>query len=217
MPSTRVLHVSPAPAPPGAPQGPLSGATGMESVDIYALGNEDLGDVTGIVLSGMCDQRHLGTLRDRLEVFVRDGGRILINGHVIEPFLPGLPRWRLLPYGGPEDLGIERAAPHPVWDGVDLREVLFRAGTPGPHSLETLARIGVAGFYGRGYAVDLPDGATVINTIGQLRAPIDYVFPLGAGEVLVHSGLDLGVFAMTPGTTLTAIGPNLLNWLGGHA
>lgn len=213
----RILHVSPAPPRRSEPQGPLGAPAGMEPVDIYELEGQDLTDVCGIVLSEMCDQRHLNTLRDRLEAFVRGGGRLLINGHVIEPFLPGLPKWRLLPYGGPADLGIRRETDHPVWEGVDVRELLFRAGIPGPHSLETLAQIGVAGFYGRGYAVDLPDGAVVINSIGQLRAPIDYVFPLGEGEVLVHSGLDLSVFAMTPGTTLTSIAPNLLTWLGGRA
>lgn len=211
----RILHLSPAPGDLSPGMGPFTAPASMEAVDIYDLGTTSLSGVTGILITGMCDQRHLGRNREQLEAFVRGGGRILFNGHVIEPFLPGLPKWRKLQYTRPADLVIERATEHPVWAGVDVSELLYRTGVPGPHTPERLSEIGVAGFYGRGYTLRLPEQATVINTIGQLRAPIDYVYPIGDGEVLVHGGLDLGVFAATPGTTLTALGPNIVSWLGG--
>lgn len=211
----RIVHLSPAPGDLSPGMGAFQAPPQMKAVDIYELVSLDLADVSGMLITGMCDQRYLGRCREQLEGFVRGGGRILFNGHVIEPFLPGLPKWRKLVYTRPEDLVIERANEHPVWDGVDVSELLYRTGVPGVHSPERLAEIGVAGFYGRGYTLRLPAEATVINTIGQLRAPIDYLLPIGAGEVLVHGGLDLGVFAATPGTTLTALGSNIIAWLGG--
>lgn len=213
----RMLAVSPTASGGDPAMAAFSGLPGMEQIDIYALGTEDLDGVTGISLSGMCDQVYLGRIGGRLEAFVRGGGRLLVNGHVVERFLPGLARWRKLAYKRPADLVIESAAPHPVFAGVDMSEVLFRTGVPGPHTPEELAGVGVAGFYGRGYHVELPEGATVLNTIGQLRAPIDYAYPLGAGSVLVHGGLDLAVFAQTPHTTLPALGTNITAWLGGLA
>lgn len=96
-----------------------------------------------------------------------------------------------------------------------MADVLYRTGVPGEHSRERLAEIGVAGFYGRGYVVRLPKHATIINTIGPLKGPIDYSFPLGEGEVVVHSGLDLEAFTDIPGTTLGKFGPNVRAWLGG--
>lgn len=214
-PLGRILHLSPAPGDLSPGMGPFTAPEPMEAIDIYDIEKTDLTGVSGILITGMCDQRHLGQNREKLETFLQSGGRILFNGHVIEPFLSGLPKWRRLVYTRPEDLVIERAAEHPVWDGVDVGELLFRTGVPGVHTPERLAEIGVAGFYGRGYSLRLPEGATVINTIGQLRAPIDYVYPFGEGEIVVHGGLDLGVFAATPGTTLTALGPNIIAWLGG--
>lgn len=211
----RIIHLSPAPGEGSPGMGPFNAPPPMEAHDVYELEHLDLAGVTGMLITGMCDQVHLARHSELLEGFVRSGGRIVFNGHVVERFLPGLPKWRRMTYRNPSDLVIRRAADHPIFEGVDMSEVLYRTGVPGTHTPEELAKIGVAGFYGRGYSLDLPEGATVVNTIGQLGGPIDYVFPLGDGEVFVHGGLDLGVFAMTPGTTLTAIGPNLISWLGG--
>lgn len=192
---------------------PARGA--IEHVDIYRLADLDLADVTGISISGMCDQEYLSRHQAKLEAFVRAGGRMLINGHVAKPFLPGLPKWRKLVFTQPADLVVEAAMPHALWRGVDLADVLYRTGVPGVHTRQELEKIGVAGFYGRGYAVRLPEGATVINTIGPLRAPIDYTFPLGMGEVVVHQGLDLAAFFGIPGSTLGNFETNIHAWLGG--
>ncbi|MBP1325556.1 hypothetical protein JOF28_000788 [Leucobacter exalbidus] len=186
----------------------------IERVDIYDFAHLNLDGVTGILITGMCDQEFLSRQQPKLEAFVRAGGRVLINGHVTKPFLPGLPKWRKLMFSRPEDLVIEPANPHPIWQGIDLADVLYRTGVPGAHTRAELEQIGVAGFYGRGYAVRLPADATVINTIGPLRAPIDYAFPLGDGEVAVHQGLDLEAFPDAPGTTLGSFAPNVRAWLG---
>lgn len=213
----RVLYVSPAPRESSPGMGAFRAPEGMEPIDVYDLETADLSTTTGILFSGMCDQVHLSRQREKLDSYTHGGGRILVNGHVVERFIDGLVPWRRLDYRDPSDLAIRSAAPHPVFDGVDMSEVLFRTGVPGRHDPTRLAEIGVAGFYGRGYHLGLPPGARVINTIGPLRAAIDYAYPLGLGEVLVHGGLDLGVFAATEGTTLTRLTPNIVSWLGGAA
>lgn len=210
----RIIELSSAPGKRSPRMGTGSGWSGIERIDLYDFSNFDLGEVSGIIVSSMCDQVYLSRNRSKLEAFVRAGGRVLFNGHVSQPFLPGLPKWRKLVFTRPEDLVIESASPHRIWAGIDLKDVLYRTGVPGEHSRERMAKIGVAGFYGRGYAVRLPEGARVINTIGPLQAPIDYSFPLGEGEVVVHAGLDLEAFADTPGTTLGRFGPNVRAWMG---
>ena len=216
----RIIELSPAPGAP-AERGPRMGGgegwSDIERIDLYDLADLDLAGVTGIIISGMCDQVYLERQQAKLVACVEAGGRILVNGHVATPFLPGLPKWRKLVFTRPDDLVIEPASAHPIWEGIDMADVLYRTGVPGQHSRARLEEIGVAGFYGRGYAVRLPEGARVINTIGPLRAPVDYAFPLGAGEVVVHSGLDLEAFPDTPGTTLGRFATNVRAWLGGTA
>ena len=77
---------------------------------------------------------------------------------------------------------------HPVWEGADYRDLHHRTGVPGTHSYEKLKEIGVAGFHGRGYHLDLPEGATAVTGIGLYRLPLDYSYRLGEGEVLAHGG-----------------------------
>lgn len=212
-PTGRLVMLAPAPGVRSPGMGGFVAPPGFDAVDPYDLDELDLSEVQGIIVSGMCDQVRLSRDLDRFTAWVRDGGRMLVNGHVVRPWVAGMPTWRRLEYRGPADLGITSLAAHPIWAGVDPADLLYRTGVPGTHTHEELERIGVAGFYGRGYQAPLPDGAVVVNGIGPLRAPIDVEFPLGAGRVVVHAGLDLGVFAQTPGTTLTAIPGNIRRWL----
>ncbi|MGW5029356.1 hypothetical protein ACWEO9_31500, partial [Streptomyces albidoflavus] len=79
---------------------------------------------------------------------------------------------------------------------------------------EELTRVGVAGFYGRGYQTHLPEGATVLNGIGPHALPVDVVHPLGRGQVMVHAGNDLLSFC-DPDRSTRHLGPRLLAWLEG--
>ncbi|MFC0452874.1 hypothetical protein [Rhodococcus jostii] len=148
-------------------------------------------DVTGIYLTWDVDQEFLAEQREHLNSFVVRGGRVVVNGHVQRIFLDGLTRWRKLEFRNPSDLALTRVTEHPVWAGSDPKAFLYNTGRRGPVPFAELERIGVAGFYGRGCYLDLPDGAKVVHTIGRTRAPIDYENPLGAGRVLVHGGNDL--------------------------
>ncbi|NDZ79360.1 hypothetical protein G3I19_12695 [Streptomyces sp. SID10853] len=186
----------------------------VRTIDLYDLDAAPLTEVKGLMLSLGCDQIFLERRRALLEDFVRAGGRIVVNGHVSRPFLPGLAPWRAIDHHGADDLRIVPVTPHPVWEGVDYDELLFRTGVPGTPRGAELARLGVAGFYGRGYHARVPANGTVVNAIGPYRLPLDVVLPLGDGAVLAHAGNDLHGFC-DPDRSTRNLGPNLIDWLKG--
>lgn len=188
----------------------------IEDTDTYGLDSDaargTILSADALIISGAADHLLLHRYRGHLTGFVRDGGRVLVNGQVVLPFIEGLARWLKLDYRSPWDLRPHALAPHPVWDGVDYRDLHFRTGVPGTHSYEQLQEIGVAGFYGRGYHSPLPEGALAVTGIGPNSLPLDYTYPLGAGAVLVHGGLDLEGFADERYSS-ARLGPNLVAWL----
>lgn len=183
-------------------------------VDVYELFEACTPGTTGVYLSGDVDQEFLAERREEFDELVRGGLRVVVNGHVQLPFLTGLTRWRRAEYRGPTDLALTRVHEHPVWQGVDPAALLYST-PPGTFTLAERAEVGVAGFYGRGYYLDLPEGATVVHTLGRIAGPIDLVYPLGAGQVLVHAGNDLMQFASADRGTAT-LRDNLLDWLEGR-
>lgn len=190
----------------------------ITSVDVYDL---DYSEARGRILSGAglivpagADHMFLSTHLDALTEFVRGGGRVLINGQITVPFIQGLAPWSKLTARSALELQPVQLNEHPVWAGVDYDDLHYRTGAPGVHSYEALVEIGVAGFYGRGYHVDIPADATVITGIGPLRLPLDYSYRIGDGEVLVHAGRDLEKYA-DPRYSTGAFGENLVRWLRG--
>lgn len=191
----------------------------VEDMDAYGLDDDAararILSADGLIIGGHADHLLLGKYRSQLTGFVRGGGRVLVNGQVIKPFIDGLAPWRKLEFRGPQDVRPHAVSAHQVWAGVDYRDLHYRTGVPGTHSYKRLEEIGVAGFYGRGYHLDLPAGASTVTGIGQYRLPLDYSYRLGDGEVLVHGGNDLESFADDRYST-GAIGPNLVAWLEGR-
>lgn len=195
---------------------PLGGveADGFREIDVYELFDACTPEVTGVYLTGDVDQEFLAEHRDEFDALVRGGLRVVVNGHVQRSFLAGLSRWRRAEYRGPADLVLTRVDEHPVWRGVD-RAALLYSTRPGRYTAEEREQIGVAGFYGRGYYLDLPEGARVVHTLGRIAGPIDLVYPLGSGEVLLHAGNDLLGFASEDRGT-AVLRSNLLTWLEGR-
>lgn len=185
----------------------------LREIDVYDLFDSSRPGVTGVYLSGDVDQEFLADHRGEFDDLVRSGLRVVVNGHVQKPFLTGLSRWRRADYRGPADLALTRVNDHPVWAGVDPAALLYNT-PPGRWTAQEREQVGVAGFYGRGYYLDLPAGTTVVHTLGRIGGPIDLVFPLGVGEVLVHAGNDLMSFASGDRGT-AALRDNLLDWLEG--
>ncbi|MER5280631.1 hypothetical protein ABT025_33535 [Streptomyces sp. NPDC002809] len=192
----------------------ISPGRSVATMDLYDLDAASLAGVRGLMLSLACDQIFLERRGALLAEFVRAGGRVVVNGHVNRPFLPGLAPWRAIDHHGPADLRIAPVTPHPVWEGVDYDELLFRTGVPGTPRGAELARLGVAGFYGRGYHASVPENGTVLNAIGPHRLPVDVLLPLGDGEILAHAGNDLHGFC-DPDRSTRHLGPRLLDWLKG--
>lgn len=169
--------------------------------DVYDVDDLDLESFAGIMVSGGCDQRFLAARSERISEWVRVGGRLIVNGHPIEGFVEGMPKHRELDFHSTRDLWLTAIKRHPIWEGIDRRDLLLRTGVSGMHSFEELKHIGVAGFYAHAYLVDLPDDATIITGIGQGCLPVDVAYPLGAGEVVVHLGGELTSFVRTGSTT----------------
>lgn len=117
-------------------------------------------------------QRHTQQFLD----YLAGGGNLLINGHIVRPWLPFLNRFQAVP-------------PRP------FTNLMIRPHTPGPYlgrmDFETFHRHGgILGHYARGWS-DPPDGAQLLAMIGppdDLK-PVDWVwrFP-GGGKVFMHNG-----------------------------
>lgn len=199
----RILQLVQMPTPPQADGSRLA------VHDVYELAGLDLDRYRGLLIGGGCDQRFLLTQKDRIDAWVRAGGRIFINGHPLTQFVEALPCHRELDFHTQSELWLSEVDEHPIWAGVDRNDMMFSTGVPGTHSLEALKKIGVAGFYAHAYLVGLPERATTITGIGPGRLPVDISYPLGSGEVMLHSGNDLTGYSR-PGTTAADLGERLL-------
>lgn len=172
-------------------------AARITALDQYDLDAACLAGPRALVIGMHCDQRHLAARAGLIADFLGRGGRVVASGHHAYPFLPGIGDFQPTPQPTLSDLMIHRLADHPVWAGVEGRDLSFRRG--------------VAGFYGRGWHQP-PDGALVVNGIGPDRRPLDFVYRVGAGAVLFHGGNDLTGYG-GPGDTAGRILPQLLVWM----
>ncbi|QDL97696.1 hypothetical protein FLL57_10420 [Rhodopseudomonas palustris] len=167
----------------------------IRDVDLYTLDAALLGSADALLIGMHMDQRFLQANTALLDDYVAAGGRVVISGHIAHPFLTGLSPVQPLG-GGIADLTVSRAAPHPIWDGVALDDLTFRRG--------------VAGFYGHAWHSP-PEGATVIHTLGPDARPLDFIYRVGRGEVLMHGGNDLWSFGGDDSTRRLL--PQLIAWL----
>jgi hypothetical protein len=158
----------------------------VTGIDVYALAAAALEDYDALFVGTGTDQRVLVELRPRLEHYLAAGGAIVFCGHVAYPFLDGLAEFVPLAGYRREDLAVHRGAPHPVFDGIDPRDLTLRKG--------------VAGFYGRGHN-PIPAGAVVLNGLGARRLPVDWLraYP-SSGALLVHAGIDLWGYGADDGS-----------------
>lgn len=193
----------------GAGPAALTGgqAPGVRSLCVYeleAMPDTAWDSVDAMLVPAHVDQRFLMTQGERLERWLLAGGTMVLNGHVAYPFLSWLQPFEAQPCPGLEGLQVHRAAPHAIFDGVDVDHLTFRRG--------------VAGFYARG-GNPAPPQALVLNTLGPGRQPVDWLLALpGGGRLLVHSGNDLWMYANGLDTAARVL-PQLLAWLeqGGEA
>lgn len=172
--------------------------TRVDLVAMHALERVDLAGYRGLLVNIHADQRYLAQRRAQLEAFLGQGGTIVVCGQVATPFLAELQPFVPMQNYRLDDLRVKLERPHPVWAGVDANDLTFRRG--------------VAGFYGRGHNPP-PDGATVINTLGPRRVPVDFVCrPAAGGRLLVHAGNDLWGY-LDAGTSAARMAPQLFDWI----
>jgi hypothetical protein len=123
---------------------------------------------------------------------------VQLDGHLVHPFITGLRPFEPLLEKGVAGLTVRRARSHPVFEGVEEKDLTFRRG--------------VAGFYGRGHS-PLPPGAEPIHVLGTAGVPLDWLWRRpGGGTVLAHAGNDLTSFA-DGDSTAHRIAPQLVAWM----
>ncbi len=193
----------------------LEGAIVKETRNLYELPVIDLAEYTGLIISGSCDQIFLKKHQNQVQSWITAGGKALINGHIVLPFLRGLPITRKLDFRGLDDVWLSQVNNHPMWEGINLEDVVLRTGVPGHHTLQELKAIGVAGFYARAYLGNLPAESVIITGIGAQRLPVDISYRLGSGEVIVHNGNDLHGFSRE-GTSAQHFSEQIYTYLAGE-
>lgn len=168
----------------------------MEDVDLYRLADLDLEPYRALHVSGMVDQEFLWQQRDVIAGFLEAGKVVVFCGHLLHPWLPGCGTFVPAPATSHRDYVVHIVAPHPIYEGVDPRDLTYRRG--------------VAGFFARGHH-PAPPGAEVLATLagGQPITWIDR--STTRGTVFVHAGNDLIGFA--DDSTAARLGPQLLDWV----
>lgn len=170
----------------------------LDVVNLYDLERTDLSGYRGLLIGLHADQRYLAGRRAQIEDYLAKGGTVVFCGHVAYPILPELKPYRPIRDYRVEDLEVSRVGEHPVWEGVDTRDLTWRRG--------------VAGFYGRGFNPP-PEGARVIHGLGPNRHPVDFECrPAAGGRLLVHAGADLWGY-LEGDSSAARIGPQMLDWL----
>lgn len=162
---------------------------------------EDLDGIAGLILPLAVDQIALLAMKPALEAFLDRGGRIILNCHMLRPFVdgPGL----FVPMEKPRrsDFNLVRVRPHPIF---------AEAPTAALESNQ-----GVVGFYGRGHN-PMPPGAVPIQVFGEKAIPVDWEWQRPAGGIVFsHSGNDLWVVGNDPAVRM-AMGPRLVAWCKGE-
>ena len=178
------------------PLQPTAGA--VVSRRVYDLPELDLQAFGAILVSAHTDQRALAACDRQLVGFLDAGGVLVFNGHLAYPFLPELQVFVPVDGRGLGALQVRRCAEHPVFDGVDPKDLTFRRG--------------VAGFYGRG-SNPPPPGAEVLHTLSGSNAPLDWLWQRpGGGLVFMHAGNDLWMYS-GDSSSAARMTPQLLAWL----
>ena len=173
----------------------------LDQIDHYALEHADLSAYRALLVPAHLDQRFFGTLTGKISAFLDGGGTLVFNGHVAWPMLPEFAPFVVLPKVSLATLEVHRLTDHPVFAGVDARELTYRRG--------------VAGFYARGHNPP-PVGAVPLHGLGPARAPCDWVYSRPAGgRILMHAGNDLWMYAGSSDTTARIV-PQLCRWAAGR-
>ncbi len=170
----------------------------IDGVWEWDLTPQMIAEAKGVLLTIHLDQVRAMEWREGFGSMLARGGRVLINGHVEQPFIDGVGRF--MPSGRTRThLRLSALGMHPLFDGVD------RLG------FET--RRGVAGFYGRGHNA-MPRDAQALTGVGPAAAPLDWIWRRAdGGAVLSHAGNDLWT-SCDETAVMHRLAANIVRWLG---
>lgn len=141
------------------------------------LTDQDFENAYGLLTTIYLDQIDFVMRRGAIFGFLKKGGRIVFNGHVVRPFIEGLRPFVPLSLRRRSDLQLHRLGAHSVFEGID--------------TIVLEEQMGVAGFYGRGHNPPLAGALNIIG-IGPDRLPVDWEWLLpDGGGLFVHSGNDI--------------------------
>ncbi len=163
----------------------------------WDITEEDFATTAGVITTIHLDQNRAMTWKPYFSQLLSRGGRIVLNGHVVRPFIDGLSTYQPLSVRGKTDLALTVLADHPIFSGIDR--------------ISCGSRRGVAGFYGRGHN-PMPEGGVALTGVGPDLAPLDWAWkhPSG-GAVFSHAGNDLWGVAEEDCTTDRLIA-NMVDW-----
>ncbi|PLW77199.1 hypothetical protein [Cohaesibacter celericrescens] len=171
----------------------------FDCIQQYEADRLDWSCYDAIILTIHSDQRHLMELAGHFDAYLKSGGTIFFNGHVVQRFLPELCAFKPLPKRGKLDLMVHREKEHPVFEGIDSAMLSFRKG--------------VSGFYGRGMNPP-PEGAEILNSVGPDHWPLDWIATRSTGgRLFMHAGNDFWGFWMIGSPQNLPIVQRLFDWL----
>lgn len=172
-----VIYIESDDGPPVAPLQPHLRSGRLRLVRQTDLRQADLDAASGLIATIYLDQIDFMSRKAALAAFLAAGRRLVLNGHVLLPFVDGLTPFRKLASLRRSDLVLERLSSHPVFAGITAEVQQTQRG--------------VAGFYGRGHNPPPPD-ALHLTGIGPDRLPIDWEWRMpGGGGLFVHAGNDI--------------------------
>ena len=171
----------------------------VQQTDLTA---ERIAQARGMITTMHLDQDALMDQRAAVEGMLSKGGRWFFNGHILRPFLQSVGFFEPLRPQSLTTLSLSKTVAHPVFYGIDRRDLMIRKG--------------VVGFYGRG-ANPLPDGAKMITGLGPEQAPVDWEWTLpGGGLMFSHAGNDLQSISDSQ-RVQDRLCENIISWVMGAA
>ena len=158
----------------------------FDPIDMYELEHVDLTRYLGLAVPGLVDQIYLARHADQIRAFL-DAGRVLIfSGMLFQPWLPGGGAYLARPIHSYRDYFLHVVTPHPIFDGIEMDDLIFRRG--------------VAGFFARGHN-EPPPGAEILLALAG-NEPVVYLDRVSTrGTILAHSGNDLLGYGKSEDTT----------------
>jgi hypothetical protein len=170
----------------------------LRPVDCYGLPDTDLRRYAGLlVVDAATDQEFLYRHRTQVADYLDAGGVVVFGGHLFRQWLPGAQPFVPKSMRSFRDYEVRILASHPIFAGVEERDLTLRKG--------------VAGFFARGHHA-LPNGAQALVSFGsgEVVTYVDRATTRGTILVQATSGL-LG--CVDAETTAARIPGQLLDWV----